>query len=192
MRPAWRLAPENRPTRPCCPWAYSFAREVYPEMMRSEINRFPWWLPWIFPQPLYSRPQKRLLITWITDSVFIGWPSSLACFIPVPFFHRRNPSGHLLLVAVLLITLGFLVFLDFTFRASPSSLAQETGGPPVDSAGSGAGGLAILMEDDERFSLALQRFLADHQVPYSYRSMTRPANTCLRRRQSCKCSPGPC
>ena len=31
----------------------------------------------------------------------------------------------------------------------------------------GNGGLAILLEDDERFSLYLQRFLADHHVPYS-------------------------
>src|SRR5260370_6219279 len=29
------------------------------------------------------------------------------------------------------------------------------------------GGLALLLEDDERFSLDLQRFLADHNVPYS-------------------------
>jgi hypothetical protein len=29
------------------------------------------------------------------------------------------------------------------------------------------GGLAVLMEDDERCSLYLQRFLADHHVPYS-------------------------
>ena len=29
------------------------------------------------------------------------------------------------------------------------------------------GGLALLLEDDERFSLDLQRFLADHHVPYS-------------------------
>src|SRR5437899_6235035 len=28
------------------------------------------------------------------------------------------------------------------------------------------GGLGILLEDDERFTLAMQRFLAEHQVPY--------------------------
>ena len=31
----------------------------------------------------------------------------------------------------------------------------------------GPGGLAVLLEDDERFSLYLQRFLADHHVPYT-------------------------
>jgi uncharacterized protein (DUF58 family) len=151
------------------PLAYSFAREVYPELMRSEINRFPWWLPWIFPQPLYSRPQKRL-VDYLDYGQRFYWIAFVAGLIYALylFFTGETQAGIFLLVAILLISLGFLVFLDFTFRGHrrvrwrkklSALLSIQQGLAP--------GGLSILMEDDERFSLALQRFLADHQVPYS-------------------------
>src|SRR5262249_12649053 len=42
------------------PLAYSFAQEVYPELMRQDINRVPFWLPWLWPQPAATLRQPTL------------------------------------------------------------------------------------------------------------------------------------
>jgi uncharacterized protein (DUF58 family) len=35
--------------------AYPFAAEVYPDLLRDDVNRFPSWLPWLAPRPEYLR-----------------------------------------------------------------------------------------------------------------------------------------
>src|SRR5262249_30024371 len=41
------------------PPAYGLAQEVYPELMRPDLNHFPWWLAWLWPPPAYLRPRPR-------------------------------------------------------------------------------------------------------------------------------------
>jgi uncharacterized protein (DUF58 family) len=157
------------PLEDLVPLAYSFAHEVYPDLLRPEVNRFPWWLPWIFPQPLYSRRRKR----WV-DYVEVGhryyW-LGLAASLGYSFylyFVGQTQAFVFLLLSSLVITLAFLVYLDATFKGHrrvrwrkrlAAILSIQYGLAP--------GGLALLLEDDEQFSLYLQRFLADHHVPYS-------------------------
>jgi uncharacterized protein (DUF58 family) len=150
------------------PLAYSFAREVYPELLKSEVNRFPWWLPWIFPQPLYSRPRKRWMdyLDFGQRFYWLGFVASLGYSLYLFLFGRTQESIFLFL-STLVITLAFLVYLDIAFKGHrrvrwrkrlAAILSIRYGLAP--------GGLALLMEEDEQFSIYLQRFLADHQVPF--------------------------
>ena len=52
-------------------------------------------------------------------------------------------------------------------QAAARSLAQATGGDRRARYGLAPGGLAALLEDDDAFVLLLQRFLSEHQVPYT-------------------------
>lgn len=47
--------------------AHPFALEVYPDLMRPELNGWRWWLPILFPRPEYLR---RLTLA---DAVFPWW-----------------------------------------------------------------------------------------------------------------------
>lgn len=165
------LAPSARQAsiKTLLPLAYAFAREVYPELLRPEVNRFPWWLPWVFPQPLYSRTQNRL-VDYLESWQRFYWLAFAAgvLFSLYLFFTGETQVAIFLFLSILVMTLGFLVFLNYTLRGFrrvrwrkrlAAILSVQYGLVP--------GGLAVLMEDDEHFSLCLQRFLADHQVPYS-------------------------
>jgi uncharacterized protein (DUF58 family) len=165
------LAPSTgqAPAATLLPLAYSFAREVYPELLRPEINRFPAWLPWIFPRPIYSRARPRF-----ADYVEAGqpfyWLAMLAAMAYALFLGVTSQAqvglfvllGSLMVVFISLILLGRLFgghqHVRWRKRMSAILSIQYDLAP---------GGLAVLMEDDERFSLYLQRFLADHHVPYS-------------------------
>jgi uncharacterized protein (DUF58 family) len=151
------------------PLAYSFAQEVYPDLMRPEVNRFPWWLPWLFPQPAWTRSRPKLadyLYAW-QPLFLIALAAGLAFSLLLAFF-ASSALGFFLVVVLMLVGLGWLIFLDSFFRghrrarwrkrlAALLSVQYELA----------PGGLALLLEDDERFSFFMQRFLADHHVPYA-------------------------
>jgi uncharacterized protein (DUF58 family) len=151
------------------PLAYSFAQEVYPDLMRAEVNRFPWWLPWLFPQPLYTRNRPKLadyLDAWQPRFWLILAGGLLFSFLLAFLF--SSLLGLVLFLLLLLVGLGLLVFLDTFFRGHrrvrwrkrlAAVLSVRYHLDP--------GGLALLLEDDEQFALYTQRFLADHHVPYA-------------------------
>jgi uncharacterized protein (DUF58 family) len=151
------------------PLAYSFANEVYPELLRPEVNRMPWWLPWVFPQPVYSRARPRLL-----DYLEAGQPfywlalTATVLFGLYVLMTEETRVGFFFLLGILVIAAVFLAILGQLFRGHQrvrwrkrmaALLSVQYDLAP--------GGLAVLLEDDERFSLYLQRFLADHHVPYT-------------------------
>jgi uncharacterized protein (DUF58 family) len=151
------------------PLAYSFAGEVYPELLRPEVNRMPWWLPWVFPRPVYSRAHPKLL-----DYLEAGQPFYwLALAAAVAFglyllLTQETQVGFFSLLGILVIPCVFLALLGHLFgghqrvrwrKRMAAVLSVQYHLAP--------GGLAVLLEDDERFSLYLQRFLADHHIPYS-------------------------
>jgi len=151
------------------PLAYSFARETYPELLRPEVNRFPWWLPWLFPQPLYSRPRKRWFdyleighrFYWLAFAALVGYCLYL-------FVTGQIQSAIFLFLSSLVITLGYLVFVDHAFKGHrPARWRKRMAAILSVQYGLAPGGLALLLEDDLPFSLYLQRFLADHHVPYT-------------------------
>jgi len=47
------------------PRAFAVATALYPELMNPAVNRFPAWLPWLSPPPVYRmRPGRRPRSTW--------------------------------------------------------------------------------------------------------------------------------
>jgi uncharacterized protein (DUF58 family) len=150
--------------------AYSFTQEVYPDLLRPAVNAMPWWLTWFLVFPGYSRRvrslaeslyyRKRLL--WFLSSALV---TLFFCLLP-----PRTVALLLLLAALptLVPALGYAFILMLNRRRLrlmgyrkrlASVLSVRYGLAP--------GGLEALLEDDDAFSLLVQRYLAEHRVPYS-------------------------
>jgi uncharacterized protein (DUF58 family) len=171
--------------------AYSFAHEVYPDLLARDVNSVPAWLNWFvtFPGQRRTRPgmlrrlyRHRLMLFL---SGFLGVPllSVLvyAATVALVVFTRQSQdtiaktigrglaiTAALSALSVVCSTLFFLVssLLGERLRRSQSwrkrlaaLLAVHYGPVP--------GGLAALLEDDDQFSLLVQRFLGEHRVPYA-------------------------
>jgi uncharacterized protein (DUF58 family) len=163
------------------PLAYAFAQEVYPDMLQRDLNRFPFWLAWLWPPPPYTVQRPTLwdhLYRWlplllplygILGLVLVG-----ICLIDVAavFDFVSVPPDRMFLVLALAGFILFLLYLRlpsavlfprhrqrFRWRKQlAAALAVRYDLAP--------GGLELLLEDDERLSFYLQRFLIDHHVPY--------------------------
>jgi uncharacterized protein (DUF58 family) len=124
------------------PLAYGLAEEVYPQLLESELNAFPWWLPLAFPQPAASLRRLPPRSDTLGERLRRGaaysrnwlFQNLAARVSPVHWRHYRWRKQ---LAAVLALRQGL-----------------------------GAGGIGLLLEDDERFVLAMQRFLNEHHVPF--------------------------
>src|SRR5262249_24590447 len=122
---------------PLVPLAYSFAAGVYPQLVADDINRVPPWLTLWSPFPWYRRrsPAARRLLSsrklWLATLLLpgIGWLVYLI-ILALSSRGRRVQAWRKRLAAVLSLRYGFA-----------------------------PGGLAELLEDDDPFSLLLQRFL---------------------------------
>jgi uncharacterized protein (DUF58 family) len=166
--------------------AYGLAQELYPALLRPDVNRSPWWLPWLWPQPLSTVRRPTLVdrldrwlflvlatlwgmllafLLWNVERSFRASPGNLATWLGRVFFGLGFASlvgiGFLLSLSLLR---GYLVFMPsrrrFYHRRKrlAALLSVRYGLDP--------GGLASLLEDDGQLSHYLQRFLGDHQVPY--------------------------
>ncbi len=119
------LIPHSRHAtmRDLTPVAYALARDLYPELLDSDVNYFPWWLPFWSPQPKWTIPP--------------GSPRVRGRFSPA--YHREYRQRKQL-SAILAVRYNL-----------------------------GEGGLALLLEDDERSIHYLQRFLVEHQIAFPFR-----------------------
>jgi uncharacterized protein (DUF58 family) len=104
--------------------AIPFVQEVYPDLLRPELNSWRWWLAILFPRPEYLRKLT------LTDAIFPWWRR-------FSFAQWKQAAIRKRLAAMLSVWRG-----------------------------SAPGGLAVVMEDDDFFGKALQRFLDEHQVPH--------------------------
>jgi hypothetical protein len=173
--------------RPLIRLGYGLAQELYPRLLEPDINQSPWWLPWLWPQPFYTirqptlpdRIRRGLFWTWLAVWVMIF--ALLVMLLEGGSFRRAPLTWGNLLVRLIywvglaiplgagfLLTLsllrGYILFLPprrriFHRRKRMAALLSVR-------YGLAPGGLALLLEDDELFGKYLQRFLADHQVPY--------------------------
>ncbi len=118
------LIPHTRRTtvRELIPVAYALARDLYPELLDSDVNTFPWWLPFWSPQPKWTIPP--------------GAPRVRGRFSPA--YHREYRQRKQL-SAILAVRYNL-----------------------------GEGGLALLLENDERSIHYLQRFLVEHQIAFPF------------------------
>ncbi len=176
------------------PLAYALAQDVYPDLLRPEVNRVPGWLPWFWRLPTdigrrsaFPRGIFRWLFVAMAYLPFAGLallfyavPELFSdLFVPVAsVFLPVSPPllaviGCFLVVSVAVLYYSFVSLLyDFLtlrlewgrqrrirWRKQLAALLSER-------YGLAPGGLGVFLEDDERLVASLQRFLAEHHVPY--------------------------
>jgi uncharacterized protein (DUF58 family) len=165
------------------PVAHALAREVYPELLEPELNIVPGWLEWLVGHPAYPRHargwtgwldrNKRMLLFQGT----IGIPLAALVlgllamiFLPPGEWVSWGVMGALAALT-LLSTGASLVFLfsllvggarraAFRTRKQVAAILCVLHDLPADA-------LQRMLEDDDFCSLHVQRFLAEHQVPYA-------------------------
>jgi uncharacterized protein (DUF58 family) len=237
---AANLAPSTAraPLDSLLPLAHGFAEEVYPHLLRPDVNQVPFWLPWLWTAPasrnwmpatasdrlarwlgrllgLLPLVAAVLLLAALFDTAADSWPEAvpvgpevmflalvlslvlaypslvalvrslkglvvgallggLLCGVPGAFLGGLVDSSvpGALLGGVLGIVPGVLagVLLGGLFGSRPRNLARwrkQLAALLAAHHRLGPGGLALLLEDDEQCSLHLQRFLAEHHVPYT-------------------------
>jgi uncharacterized protein (DUF58 family) len=125
------------------PYAYGLAVDVYPDLMRTEVNRLPWWLPFWAPQPHYTRPQPTLRPRGVR-----AWARRLLTLPARRFAHYLRNSP-----------LRPRVHRVYRWRKQLAGLMSVY-------FKLGPGGLALLLEDDVACGRYLQRFLGEHQVSH--------------------------
>jgi uncharacterized protein (DUF58 family) len=188
------LAPTTgaAPVATLLPLAYAFAEEIYPQLLRPEVNRVPFWLPW-----LWALPAERARVTGAAGHLFrwLIWGLSLlpltlialvlALVIDLSTSWAEPPLLPPPLVPPVILFavyfLGLLLFYPDLLVLTRDWLTQVVSWQrrrlvrwrkqlaALMSAryGLGPGGLALLLEDDEECSRWLQHFLGEHQVPYA-------------------------
>jgi hypothetical protein len=176
------------------PAAIAFAREVYPDLLRPDVNRVPLWLPWLWPQPastLRAPSWADRLNPWLPGWVFLflaGAAVALLAVVGLTLYgyyrlwqeveFARSALPQLAywcgvsLVAELGVG-GVLVWqavrrlpLFFPGRRRLYRWRKQLAAVLSVQQHLAPGGLGILLEDDERCTRAIQRFLNEHHVPY--------------------------
>ncbi|HTU20990.1 MAG TPA: DUF58 domain-containing protein, partial [Gemmataceae bacterium] len=191
MAEAAALVPGLEQTDPdhLLPLAYSFAVEVYPELLRPAVNAVPLAMTWMegfsgysrrlrlgFFELLHRRKSALRTLCWWTSFWSLLLPLLLLLVRIV--FKTRAVDNVLLLTLFLapLVTLAvwggsaFLFGVDAVtggFKRRRDRWRKQLAAIVSARYGLAPGGLAALLEDDDAFSLLLQRFLSEHQVPYS-------------------------
>jgi uncharacterized protein (DUF58 family) len=165
------------------PLAYSFAQEVYPDLLRPAVNAVPWWLTWFLAIPSYTRHprslmaalfhRKRLMLFGgfcLGGLIFylstFGW-ATLRGIGSTLGVHPLALLATLSLVMTLFEAAYVLVLLANRRRQRLMIWRKRVAALLAVRYGLAGGGLEALMEDDDAFSLLTQRFLNDHRVPYS-------------------------
>ncbi len=181
---AGNLAPATRQLEPerLLSLAYSFAEEVYPELLRPERNSMPFWVYWMaaFPghwrrrvnllQYLHRRKLDILKLAAIKVPLALLVVNILASLLVPPteramFLICSSLASLLFTVGVVGVVILTVLFSGRQRRLSAwrkrlsALLSVRHGLAP--------GGLEAMLEDDVLFVLHMQQFLAEHQVPYN-------------------------
>jgi uncharacterized protein (DUF58 family) len=169
------------------PVAYAFAEEVFPQLLHPALNHVPMRIPWFWKVPAYPKRRFRLgayvfrffllILSLIPFAVMVFWIT-----VGVQQLHRLlprvvdRPPSTLFWLAIGLsggvYFLGVYLFLRILPAFVSARIRRMVQWRKRLSAllalryGLGPGGVGLLMEDDERFSLQVQRFLAEHHVPF--------------------------
>jgi uncharacterized protein (DUF58 family) len=164
--------------------AYSFTQEVYPHLLRPEVNSIPWLLRWLDVFPAHSRGRVpwRVRLHRLKPRLFHAgvWqiPAALSLFNLLLLLDWQTPLERrigLFVVSSVLSTLSFLgglgalaLILSLTKAVRRRALWRKQMAAVLSVRyGLAPGGLALLLEDDDALALLLQRYLGEHQVPYS-------------------------
>jgi uncharacterized protein (DUF58 family) len=176
------LAPASARVDPekLLPLAYSFAQEVYPELLHPNLNGLPFWRHWFGGAPRHRRHRDSLFsrlhrhkeelfwaVVWRMPLLLLLGSLIAGLLISASFGVLLTVMAAVLScfawVAVVLMVLVAILFggrrrrLALWRKRLAALLAVQHD--------LGAGALETLLEDDDQLSLQIQRFLADHQVP---------------------------
>jgi uncharacterized protein (DUF58 family) len=181
---AGNLAPAVRQIEPerLLALAYTFAEEVYPELLNPERNSMPFWVNWMAGFPGYWRQRVGLMrylhrrkLALLKLAAF-GLPWVLLLVNLVLGLVLPGPERALVLIAS---TAGSLLFMIFALAVIAFSIVfsgrirrlsawrKRLAALLSVRYGLAPSGLEAMLEDDDLFALHLQMFLADHQVPYN-------------------------
>jgi uncharacterized protein (DUF58 family) len=152
--------------------ALPLAYDVYPDLMRPGVNRFPGWIAWLRPQPGWtmrgptwsdlifrSTSATMAFLSFMVVSLLAGFAlMGLAIVQELPVLAL---AGFVMLIGTLALAAGLTAKRRRTYAAR-KRLAALIG--VVYELPLGATGL--LLEDDAACAGWLQRFLADHQMHY--------------------------
>jgi uncharacterized protein (DUF58 family) len=187
---AAKLAPAAGSVNPeeLIPVAHSFAEEVYPHLLRPEINRVPFWVPWLWNVPKYPKPRFSFgryffrlvffLLSMIPLTVFLAvllvvwnelhqWKYTRAFFSRPPSAGFFTAAGAFSLGYLLVVYL-FLRCLPLLFKPRQRRMIErrkEMSALLSVKHGLAPGGVALLMEDNDRFAQETQHFLGEHHIP---------------------------
>ena len=173
------------------PLAVGLAQEVYPDLLRPEVNRLPKWLIWFGGFPGVTRHKRG----WVdrlhrakSRILFYGSvvvPVGLSLLNLATLLIDGIPDsirGLILLLWLFVspasVVLSYLLFFSsvaishrrrdaarWRKRLAALLCVRATTAPNGAPALPIEGGTAALMEDDDLFSLHLHHFLAEHQIP---------------------------
>lgn len=167
------LPPHNERVHPdhLLPLAYSFAQEVYPELLRPAVNAVPWWFTWFLTVPGYARRLRTLRESLYHHKRKLFFLASAAVMIAVVWLPSPRSLGLFLalLMAPTVVPLALYVLAAQVNRRRRrlSEWRKRLAALLSVRYGLAPGGLEVMLEDDDIFSALLQRFLADHHVPYA-------------------------
>jgi hypothetical protein len=153
----------SAPVVPLIQLGHAFAEEVYPDLLRSEINRTPFWLGWVARRML-PRREHRTRLWWYILALIL--PSILVSLAHFALMERDVSIGARILGLAMSLVLCTLIF----FWPRESKLVRQRKRLAALVAARyrlAPGGLSVLLDDDEKMAVYVQRFLADHHVPYS-------------------------
>jgi uncharacterized protein (DUF58 family) len=148
--------------------AYAFATEVYPDLLRPALNRFPAWLAWFSPQPSWAKRRRPPRDAWRRTVRTVAGATLLAALIVAMLGGRTAVFLPVLTTAtVAILGLGLWVIDGlFSRRARHYAWRKRLAALIAVHYRLPAGALAELLDEDGACARWLQRFLADHQVPY--------------------------
>ncbi len=187
---AARLPVQERvPPDHLLPLAYSFASEVYPELLRPAVNAVPWTMTWLEGFSSYPRRPRLGLFEHLHRRksglrMLCWWASFWSLLLPLVLlllrvmFQMRALDAVLPFVLFVGPLLSFLMWGGTVFVFGVDAVAgggkrrrdrwrKQLAAIVSARYGLAPGGLATLLEDDDAFALLLQRFLSEHQVPYT-------------------------
>lgn len=152
------------------PLAYGFAEEVYPDLLTQEVNHFPWWLPVWAPQKNYRKRNGSLL------GRFTLWIAAAFIFVVITeIWFTRNDFQRLVLFILAFLGFGMLTqfwlvaweILKGTAKSQRYRWRKKLAAIFSVRHGLAPQGLGEMLEEDGLFVKHLQRFLAEHHVPYA-------------------------
>jgi uncharacterized protein (DUF58 family) len=173
--------------------AYAFAREVYPQLMQPAVNSVPFWQVCLGAFTGYSRRFSLLrflnrhkfklyfIASWVISLPFIIVSTVLLVLVGLGvlswttlLYALYSPSSFLFWLSLIssVASVGATIFLAATLIATArhrrlGRYRKQLAALLSVRYNLGPGGLSALLEDDDAFVLLTQRFLGEHQVPYT-------------------------